>query len=102
MGGQAVIEGVMMRSPHSYAVAVRQPSGSLAVTQAYLDRPFGQAPVAEVPHFARAWECWDRRWCWECALCVTPPSRRLKNRTRGSRGRETQEARGIEWLGAGG
>jgi uncharacterized protein YqhQ len=39
MGGQAVIEGVMMRSPHSYAVAVRQPSGSLAVKQAYLDRP---------------------------------------------------------------
>src|SRR5579872_5628286 len=39
MGGQAVIEGVMMRSPHSYAVAVRQPRGSLAVTQAYLDRP---------------------------------------------------------------
>jgi uncharacterized protein YqhQ len=39
MGGQAVIEGVMMRSPHSYAVAVRGPSGSLAVTQAYLERP---------------------------------------------------------------
>jgi uncharacterized protein YqhQ len=39
MGGQAVIEGVMMRSPHCYAVAVRQPGGSLAVTQAYLDRP---------------------------------------------------------------
>ena len=27
MGGQAVIEGVMMRSPHSYAIAVRQPGG---------------------------------------------------------------------------
>jgi uncharacterized protein YqhQ len=39
MGGQAVIEGVMMRSPHSYAVAVRQPSGALAVTHAYLERP---------------------------------------------------------------
>lgn len=39
MGGQAVIEGVMMRSPHCYAVAVRQPGGALAVTQAYLDRP---------------------------------------------------------------
>lgn len=39
MGGQAVIEGVMMRSPHSYAVAVRQPSGLLAVKEAYLDRP---------------------------------------------------------------
>jgi uncharacterized protein YqhQ len=39
MGGQAVIEGVMMRSPHSYAVAVRQPSGSIAVKQDFLERP---------------------------------------------------------------
>lgn len=39
MGGQAVIEGVMMRSPHSYAVAVRQPTGALAVKKDYLDRP---------------------------------------------------------------
>ncbi len=39
VGGQAVIEGVMMRSPHSYAVAVRKPDGSLAVTQGFLDRP---------------------------------------------------------------
>ena len=39
VGGQAVIEGVMMRSPHSYAVAVRQPSGTIAVMQDYLERP---------------------------------------------------------------
>ena len=39
IGGQAVIEGVMMRSPHSYAVAVRRPSGSIAVKQDFLDRP---------------------------------------------------------------
>ncbi len=39
MGGQAVIEGVMMRSPHSYAVAVRKMSGAMAVTQDFLDRP---------------------------------------------------------------
>ncbi|MGH9375159.1 MAG: DUF1385 domain-containing protein [Terriglobia bacterium] len=39
VGGQAVIEGVMMRSPHSWAVAVRKPSGSLAVSRDYLDRP---------------------------------------------------------------
>jgi uncharacterized protein YqhQ len=39
MGGQAVIEGVMMRSPHSYAVAVRQPRGAIAVTQDFLERP---------------------------------------------------------------
>jgi len=49
MGGQAVIEGVMMRSPHSYAVAVRQRSGSLAVTQAYLDRPAERHPWLKYP-----------------------------------------------------
>ena len=49
MGGQAVIEGVMMRSPHSFAVAVRQPSGSLAVTQAYLDRPSDKHPWLKYP-----------------------------------------------------
>jgi len=31
VGGQAVIEGVMMRSPHSMAVAVRKPNGEIAV-----------------------------------------------------------------------
>ncbi len=30
-GGQAVIEGVMMRSPHNFAVACRAPDGSLIV-----------------------------------------------------------------------
>jgi len=49
MGGQAVIEGVMMRSPHSYAVAVRQPRGSLAVTHAYLDRPSERHPWLRYP-----------------------------------------------------
>ena len=29
VGGQAVIEGVMMRAPHSYAVAVRTPKGDI-------------------------------------------------------------------------
>ena len=36
VGGQAVIEGVMMRSPSKMAVAVRRPDGTLAT----LDRPF--------------------------------------------------------------
>jgi uncharacterized protein YqhQ len=35
VGGQAVIEGVMMRSPSRMAVAVRRPDGSLA----FLERP---------------------------------------------------------------
>ena len=29
VGGQAVLEGVMMRSPHAIAVAVRRPDGSV-------------------------------------------------------------------------
>jgi uncharacterized protein YqhQ len=33
LGGQAVIEGVMMRSPHAYAVAVRKPSGEIVVDE---------------------------------------------------------------------
>src|SRR5207249_8112192 len=36
VGGQAVVEGVMMRSPSRVAVACRRPAGSIAVT----DRPF--------------------------------------------------------------
>jgi uncharacterized protein YqhQ len=31
VGGQAVIEGVMMRTPHAYAVAVRRADGSLEI-----------------------------------------------------------------------
>lgn len=39
IGGQAVIEGVMMRSPHAYAVAVRRPDGEIATTHQTLSRP---------------------------------------------------------------
>lgn len=31
IGGQAVLEGVMMRSPHYYAVAVRNPQGEIVI-----------------------------------------------------------------------
>src|SRR5581483_4728806 len=33
IGGQAVIEGVMMRSPKSFVVCVRRPDGSIAVRE---------------------------------------------------------------------
>src|SRR5689334_23054991 len=33
VGGQAVLEGVMMRAPGKYAVAVRHPDGTLATMQ---------------------------------------------------------------------
>ncbi len=37
IGGQAVLEGVMMRSPHSLAIAVRRADGSISMRE----RPFG-------------------------------------------------------------
>jgi uncharacterized protein YqhQ len=49
MGGQAVIEGVMMRSPHSYAVAVRQPGGTIAVSKDYLEKPSEKHPWLKYP-----------------------------------------------------
>ena len=39
VGGQAVLEGVMMRSPHAWAIAVRKPSGEVATHRETLDRP---------------------------------------------------------------
>jgi uncharacterized protein YqhQ len=49
MGGQAVIEGVMMRAPHSFAVAVRRPGGSIAVTRDFLERPSEKHPWLKYP-----------------------------------------------------
>src|ERR1700746_1214156 len=39
VGGQAVLEGVMMRSPHAWAIAVRKPSGGVATDSDPLERP---------------------------------------------------------------
>ena len=38
VGGQAVMEGVMMRAPHSYCVAVRRKSGEIVTQQQTLPR----------------------------------------------------------------
>jgi len=39
VGGQAVLEGVMMRSPHAWAIACRKPSGEISVHSEPLERP---------------------------------------------------------------
>jgi len=39
IGGQAVLEGVMMRSPHAWGIAVRKPSGDIATHCETLQRP---------------------------------------------------------------
>jgi uncharacterized protein YqhQ len=39
VGGQAVLEGVMMRSPHAWAIACRKPSGEVVTMTEPLERP---------------------------------------------------------------
>jgi len=38
VGGQAVLEGVMMRSPHAWAIACRKPSGEVSTHSESLER----------------------------------------------------------------
>lgn len=47
VGGQAVIEGVMMRAPHTMAIALRRPDGALTV------RDERWRPLLEDAHWAR-------------------------------------------------
>jgi uncharacterized protein YqhQ len=39
VGGQAVLEGVMMRSPHAWAIACRKPTGEVVTMSETLERP---------------------------------------------------------------
>jgi len=42
VGGQAVLEGVMMRSPHAWGIAVRRPSGEIVTHSEPLEPPSEQ------------------------------------------------------------
>jgi uncharacterized protein YqhQ len=49
VGGQAVIEGVMMRAPHSYAVAVRRPDGQIVAKSERLPALSEKYPLLKLP-----------------------------------------------------
>lgn len=49
VGGQAVIEGVMMRTPSAYAIAVRKPDGSIVHTAAALPKWSDKYPFLNLP-----------------------------------------------------
>jgi uncharacterized protein YqhQ len=49
VGGQAVIEGVMMRAPHRWAVAVRRPDGIIEAVSHDLPRLSSRSRWARVP-----------------------------------------------------
>jgi uncharacterized protein YqhQ len=49
VGGQAVMEGVMMRSPHSYCVAVRKADGEIVTEEAALAKVSETYPIFQLP-----------------------------------------------------
>jgi uncharacterized protein YqhQ len=49
IGGQAVMEGVMMRSPHSYCVAVRKPDGQIVTDAQPLTKLSDRHPIFKFP-----------------------------------------------------
>ncbi len=49
VGGQAVIEGVMMRTPNAYAVAVRKADGSIVNIAARLPKWSDKYPILKLP-----------------------------------------------------
>ncbi len=51
VGGQAVIEGVMMRAPHSYCLVVRKPNGELASEERAIPRMSEKYPIFRYPVF---------------------------------------------------
>jgi uncharacterized protein YqhQ len=49
VGGQAVIEGVMMRTPNAYAIAVRKADGTIVNTAARLPKWSDKFPLLKLP-----------------------------------------------------
>jgi len=49
IGGQAVLEGVMMRGPSNWAVAVRKPDGDIAQVARRIDSPMARRRIWRLP-----------------------------------------------------
>ncbi len=49
VGGQAVLEGVMMRGPSNWAVAVRKPDGEIAHVNQPIESPMVRHPIWRLP-----------------------------------------------------
>ena len=48
-GGQAVLEGVMMRGPSNWSVAVRKPDGDIAHVSRNIESPMKRHALARLP-----------------------------------------------------
>ncbi len=82
VGGQAVMEGVMMRSPHSYCVAVRKPDGEIVTEESPLPRLSDRYPFFKFPVLRGLGTLGQAMWLGmkalrfsaSCALGTTEPA----------------------------
>lgn len=58
-GGQAVIEGVMMRGAHTAAVAVRDPKGQIVIHETVLNRTLYRGRIIKTPFVRGVVGLWD-------------------------------------------
>lgn len=68
IGGQAVLEGVMMRSPKSFVVAVRRPDGSIAVREQPWNNFFTRHAFFRLPLLRGAIVLFESLWNGYVAL----------------------------------
>ena len=68
IGGQAVLEGVMMRSPRTFVVVVRRPDGSLAVREEAWETLGASLPFLKWPLFRGAVTLVESLWNGYSAL----------------------------------
>ena len=71
IGGQAVIEGIMMKNKQEYATAVRKPDGGIEVQKdRYVSMTEGPQAVSSTPLSSSDWAaCFFRSSC-----CLSPSS----------------------------
>jgi len=58
-GGQALIEGVMMRGSHTMAVALRHPEGNIVVETEPLNEALYRGPLSRIPFLRGLVTLWD-------------------------------------------
>ncbi len=58
-GGQAIIEGVMMRGAHTMAMAVRRPDGEIVVETEPLNEAIYNGPISRIPFVRGLVMLWD-------------------------------------------
>lgn len=77
-GGQAVMEGVMMRGSRALAVAVRQPDGKIVLHTEPLDPTIYTGPISKIPFLRALTSLWDtlvlgiRTLMWSAETALGP------------------------------